>query len=165
MSYSANSAILEKYLIQSMSHLSCYIKKNKYFVKDGWLIYQISIYPIIKCQCASENILCNHILHVLDKIFHIDFDILRFFHKLNIHIANTIAQKKPNINDEIIAIINKQIINDTCGICLEPMNAELLFKHTLFECPKCLKHAHSKCIHKWKITNMTVANDCIYCRG
>jgi hypothetical protein len=165
MSYSVNSSILEKYLSQSISHLSCHVKKNKYFVKDGWVIYQVNITPIIKCQCASENRLCNHVLYVLDKVFHINFDVLKFFHKLNIHIANTIRQKKLNINDEIIGIINKNIINDNCGICLEPMNIESLFKQCLYECPKCLKHAHLKCIHKWKITNMAVTNECIYCRG
>ena len=163
MSYSKNCVILEKYMSRSMSHLSCHFKKNQYLVKDGWIIYKVRLSPIIACQCSQENLLCDHILHVLDTMYHIKFDILKFFHKLNPQIAGIIAQKKSDINGEIIEIINKHIINDNCGICLEPMDVESLFNQSLYECPKCLKHTHIKCIHRWKTRNL--GNDCIYCRG
>lgn len=159
MSIIKNTTIIDKY--SSAAHLSYYAKKNKFFVKDGWITYKLTLTPNIKCQCGSENNLCIHVLHILITKYNIDLNILKFFHKLSHHIPDVIS-KEQNVNDELIKIINFSIINDSCGICLEPMTTESLFSQSLHECIMCQKYAHSKCIHKWKTKD--VSRGCIYCR-
>lgn len=161
MSFIANSTVINKYF-ESSGHISCQIKKQKYFIKDGWVTYQISKNPILKCQCCSENVLCNHMVYVLYKIHGIDLEYLKFFHKINVYISD-ILTTSPNINEDIISIIKDHIIDDTCGICLDPMNVKSFIDQTLFECPKCKKYAHSKCIHKWNLKKKI--KECIYCRS
>lgn len=157
-----NKIIIEKYCILNPSLYLTGQKKNTYFVKEGIIIYNVKFDNIsITCPCKSKkSILCNHILFILIDKLKLDFIIILFIHKLYKHIIQLMNNKCENMNESLLKIINADILNDECGICLK----HITIYDLLNECSICYKYSHKSCFDKWK-SYKNIERKCIYCHS
>jgi len=157
-----NEIILKKYY-SSQSNLLFIKKKNgKYFIKDEYILYTVSINPL-KCPCTSNHI-CRHIIFILHNQFKLTSNVIKFIHTVlpTFYKFLDINENVNNINNILLAEINKNVVSDACGICLGQMNNDTNFE--LNECTTCKKYTHRTCLNKW-LDKKNADKTCIYCKS
>jgi hypothetical protein len=155
----SNENILKKYYSSKCNLIFVRKKKNIYFVKDGYILYNVSVNPL-KCLCTTNH-LCQHIIFILDNKFNLTCNVIKFIHKILPTFYNFLDDINGNMNNKLLAEINKNVVSDACGICLSQMNNDNNFE--LNECVTCKKYTHKLCLNKW-LNRKNTDKTCIYCK-
>lgn len=139
-------------------------KENKtqiqhYVVKDGYISYNVYLYPIPICQCTQDKQkYCYHILFILTTIFKLTQNSIRYLDKFASEFQRCYKDSlsfPENIGKNFNSLVLDNILNDKCGICVSELNNQ-----KLYECKYCRKLAHYKCIANW----ISQLKPCIYCK-
>lgn len=157
-----NEQIINKYYESNSKFTITKKKKNVYIVKDGLIGYFVTIDPL-KCPCA-KNMLCNHIIFLLENEIKINLNIIKFIHRLPefCQLLDSF-QSSFHLNSKLTKIIKTTILNDDCGICTIHIGG--IEFGALHECTKCGKFVHKKCLNKWLAVKDQENKTCIYCNS
>jgi hypothetical protein len=150
-------------------------KQNFIKIKDEFIVYNITIKDKIRCQCHNNNkydLYCKHIYFLLNNIFGLSVITICFLNLKSVYAkfkeiySSSCNDLNRILEDEIYNVLN----NYECGICLEKLTKSKSYKiinKDVFECVKCKKMVHTKCMEKWinyKTKEYGTYKGCIYCR-
>lgn len=126
-----------------------------FFIKDGFIKYEISFTPKISCPCHKKIMMCDHIIYILKNEFILSDFVIRYLHLIyNDFITN--SYKKKFLNNILeLKLINK-FNSEDCGFCLNKLG-DKNYDYQLSECSVCHIITHKKCMDIWK-------KGCIICR-
>src|SRR5438128_6224894 len=93
----------------------------KYYVKDGFVRYVVSLDPEIKCQChkALSVRLCDHALYILRTEFRLSDFVLEYLHRSHVHtkFVQLAQEEQPDVSEVLEAELRDLFDTDDCGIC------------------------------------------------
>lgn len=132
-----------------------FIKKNKNtcFIKDGLIKYKILLNKFPKCICMKNDDFCDHLIFYLNNIIGLDETTIYLLE--NKDLKQELSNIELNENN-ILETCNNFLKNNDCGICLDN-----LLNNQLYKCNYCKKISHLKCIQQWIKKNNI---QCIYCK-
>lgn len=150
---------IKKYVINKHKMLVSKKYKNKIYLIESNLTYIIDL-STLKCSCNSE--FCIHLIFFLNNYCKLNLDIIKFFHKAKIkqYFINNI--KTDDLNNKLDKIILDEILDDTCGICLNRVKS--YETDLLYECHECQKYCHRICLNKFLMIDKNSNKTCMYCR-
>ena len=169
-----NRRAIEHFLRLPKPFIATHGRKNTFEIRDGFVKYVIKINPL-SCPCSRSTVLCDHIITILKDNYHLSEMIVTYMHMLLPYFYEYFDLQKSTqkesdgkknmceINTYLLDKLEKNVLNDCCGICLVPLYVLGKTVKPMHQCCVCNKFCHEECLRKWLIKK-TSDGSCIYCK-